>query len=73
MSNKAPRVQALATGFSIAGDLVLPILGGGYLGRYLDGRMHWHPWGTFLGVLAGMAVGGYLAYRVIRRALDRLP
>lgn len=73
MSNKTPRAQALATGLSIAGDLVLPILGGGYVGRYLDERMHWHPWGTFVGVLAGFALGGYLAYRVIRRALDRLP
>ena len=74
MSNRAPGSgwQGLATGLSLGLDLALPIFAGGFLGRYVDGRLRWHPWGTFVGIVAGMAVGGYLAYRVIRRALDRI-
>ena len=74
MSNRAPGtgLQGLATGLSVGLYLALPIVAGALLGRYVDERLRWHPWGTFVGILAGFAVGGYLAYRVIRRALDRI-
>ena len=75
MSNRASGTgwQSLATGLSVGLDLAVPLLAGGFLGRYVDERMRWHPWGTFVGIVAGLALGGYLAYRVVRRALDRIP
>jgi len=74
VSNRAPGTgwQSLATGLSLGLDLALPIFAGGFLGRYVDGRFHWQPWGTFGGIVLGLAVGAYLGYRVIRRALDRI-
>jgi F0F1-type ATP synthase assembly protein I len=66
-------LASLAVGLSASMEFAVPAVGGALLGRYADGRLHIHPWGTAVGIAVGVGMGGYLMIRVVRRALDRLP
>jgi F0F1-type ATP synthase assembly protein I len=67
-----PGFSGLTGALSVALSFTLPIAGGGLLGRYLDGRLDVHPWGTVIGILVGLGVGSGLAYVAVRRAFDAL-
>jgi F0F1-type ATP synthase assembly protein I len=67
-----PRYGGLTGALSVALAFTLPIAGGGFLGRYVDGRFGVHPWGTLGGILLGLAGGTGLAYVAVRRAFDAL-
>lgn len=38
-------------------ELVVPVLLGIWLGRWLDGKFGWNPWGTLGGAVLGIAAG----------------
>lgn len=48
-------------GVTMAGTIV----GGIFLGKMLDDRMGTGPWFALLGVLAGLAVGGFVLYKLL--------
>jgi ATP synthase protein I len=57
--------QVSALGFTIA----IPLALGSYFGNYLDGVTHHEPLFLMLGLLLGLIVGIYGAYRLFKRLL----
>lgn len=63
----------LALGIQIAVSIVGGILAGIFLGYYAEiGLMNYvsvdiKPWGTIMGILVGIIIGGYSVYAIIER------
>ena len=51
--------QFLGYGFQICAGVILGLV----VGKWLDNRYHWAPWGVLVGVLIGLASGMYLLIR----------
>ena len=51
--------QFLGYGFQICAGVILGLV----VGKWLDNRYHWSPWGVLVGVLIGLASGMYLLIR----------
>ena len=61
--SKSPLAHIGSVG-KIASGLVLPILVGFFLGKYLDDRMGMAPWMTLLLLMLGVAAGFGWLYRL---------
>lgn len=56
-------LKAVSLGTSIPATFAGLVMGGFYLGRYLDNLLGTQPWFLLIFIFAGMALGGfYLAY-----------
>ncbi len=70
-SREKPNPASLAA-LTLAGQLgmsiALPIVAGVWLGQYLDEKLGTTAVFLVLGVLLGLACGGYEAYRVLMKA-----
>jgi F0F1-type ATP synthase assembly protein I len=62
--------RSVAASTAIGLDFVCVLLVCILLGRYVDGRLGTGPFGLVLGIVVGIAGGGYSAYVLIRRALQ---
>ena len=51
--------QFLGYGFQICAGVLLGL----FVGKWLDERYHWTPWGVLIGVSLGLASGMYLLIR----------
>jgi ATP synthase protein I len=47
-------------------DLAVCVIAGVYLGRYVDNLLATKPWFMMLGLLAGLGIGVYSVYRIVR-------
>jgi len=50
----------------IGADLAVCVVGGVFLGRYIDRLLSSSPWFLLVGLLVGLAVGIYSVYRLVR-------
>ncbi len=55
----------------IAGAILVPLLVGILAGAWVDGQLHTLPLFLLIGLLAGMASGGLVVYRLLNRFLAR--
>ena len=64
------RPPGLASSIALIGSVGWPIVllgvGGGLLGRYLDGLWHLRIAATLILLLAGVGAGSYIAFRAVR-------
>jgi F0F1-type ATP synthase assembly protein I len=56
---------AMTVGLELACVLLICVV----VGHYLDTRFHTSPWGLLVGILVGVAGGGWTAYRMATRVL----
>lgn len=65
MPKKSPKhdFSGLNTASKIAFGLLIPILGGFFLGHYLDNRFSTEPWLTLLFLMLGVVIGFAGVYR----------
>lgn len=61
--------QAVALVSVIGIDLAVSVILGFWLGRYLDRLLQTDPWLMLMGIMAGLAVGVYSVYLLIRSYL----
>lgn len=73
MEKKPPQkkqvVKAMALASSIISYLVGPILVGVFAGRWLDSYFQTEPLFLIVGLLLGIAAGGYGLFRLVRQFL----
>jgi ATP synthase protein I len=50
----------------IGADLAVCVIAGVYLGRYVDSLLATKPWFMMIGLLAGLGIGVYSVYRIVR-------
>lgn len=53
----------------IGADLAICVVGGVWLGKYIDSQLMSSPWFLLTGLLLGLTVGIYSVYRLVRRYL----
>ncbi|CAM5797343.1 AtpZ/AtpI family protein [Brevibacillus borstelensis] len=50
----------------IGADMAVCVIGGVYLGRYVDSLLSTKPWFLMVGLLLGLGIGVYSVYRIVR-------
>jgi ATP synthase protein I len=61
--------QAIGLVSLIGVDMAVCVVAGVWLGKYIDRLLATNPWFMMLGLLAGLAIGVYSVYRLIRSYL----
>lgn len=65
-------LRAASLGTSIATTLAGTVLGGFFLGRYLDSRWGTGPWLQFSATMVGLILGGaYVVYTLMRLGTEK--
>lgn len=61
--------QAITLVSLIGVDMAVCVVAGVWLGKYIDGLLATNPWFLLVGLLAGLGIGVYSVYRIIRAYL----
>jgi F0F1-type ATP synthase assembly protein I len=61
--------QAFTLVTLIGTDLAVCVVAGVLVGKYIDGKYHTSPLFLMVGLLAGLGIGVYSVYRIIRKYL----
>ena len=65
-SNKTELVKIFAGASGIGFSLIVPLIGGAYLGSYLDRKFNSTPKLTLSLILAGLFIGLYTMYKAVK-------
>ncbi len=58
-------LKAIAISSAISLELAICVVGGYFLGRFLDGRFATAPWLTVLSLVVGFIIGAWGTYRLL--------
>lgn len=63
---KNTAARAVTVALTLATQLIVSVLLGFFLGKWLDGLLHTDPWLSIVGVVAGIGTGFYGLYHLSR-------